>query len=100
MKRPYVVYKEGNFAIGGGDPIPHWLNSICAYGTFCKCELVGRNKEGEIRFPENRGWHQFGSLYGNVFKPPHECFLHGPCKRGCVDGRPTSHIQKVVTQTP
>ena len=34
LGRPYVVYKEGGVDIGGGDPVPAWLNEFCVYRGF------------------------------------------------------------------
>ena len=104
MKRPYAVYKEGNFAIVGGDPVSKWLNSTCAYDNFCQCELADMNKKVEIHFPENRGWHHLGALYGNVFKPHHEYPLHDLYKRGCVYGEtnqpyPQGYNKSTMNQT-
>ena len=31
VSRPYVVYREGSEASGGGDPIRNWLENSCVY---------------------------------------------------------------------
>lgn len=75
QRRPFVVYKEGNDAIGGGDPIPGWLMSCgyCACGDFCKCKLVGVEISGRPRFVNGQGWHHPGMLYSNSGAVWHKC---------------------------
>ena len=46
--RPSVVYKEGDEEIGGGDPVPAWLNCnvYCVRDSFCQCNWVGVDASG------------------------------------------------------
>ena len=51
MGRPFVVCKEGNDKIGGGDPVPAWLNGgvHCVSDNFCQCNFVGVDVSGKPR---------------------------------------------------
>ena len=67
MGRPFVVYKEGNGEIGGGDPITAWLH-CGAYSVsdhLCQCNLVGVDVSGRPRAINGQGWHHLGMLYAS-----------------------------------
>ena len=57
MRRPYVVYREGNDGISDIDLAPAWLTHECVYKDFCQCHLVGSS---------HKDWHRPGSLNSNV----------------------------------
>ena len=65
MGRPYVVYREGSEASGGGDPVPSWLSRECVHRDFCQCNLVSRR---------HQGWHHPGALYSNIVSRRHQLF--------------------------
>ena len=48
MRRPYVVYREGNDGIGDCDPVPAWLAHECVHRDFCQCHLVGSRHQNCI----------------------------------------------------
>ena len=64
-RRPYVVYREGNAAIGDCDPVPAWLNRECVHKDFCQCHLVGSR---------HHGWHHPGALCSNDVSRRHRLF--------------------------
>ena len=57
MRRPYVVYQEGDVATNNCDPVPDWPARECVYRDFCQCHLLGDNYQG---------WCRPGALYSNV----------------------------------
>lgn len=61
--RPYLVYKEGGEASGGGDVVPKWFEGNCAYYGVCQCNLVG-----------GWSWHHPGPLYSNIVGRQHQLF--------------------------
>ena len=63
MRRPCVVYKEGNGGIGNGDPVPSWFTQECVHKDCCQCNLVGLR---------HQGWHHPGTLYSNVISRRHQ----------------------------
>ena len=65
MRRPYVVYQEGNEAIGNCDLVLAWLSHVCVHKGFCQCHLVGSR---------HQGWHHPGALYSNVVSRRHQLF--------------------------
>ena len=75
MGQPYIVYREGSVEIGGGDPVPAWLDEWCVYNDFCQCNLVGlTDSRGRARFPQHSGWHHPGAPYSNVMWRCHQFF--------------------------
>ena len=80
LKRPYLVYQEGNQTTG--DPVPRWFDKTCGYNQFCQCNFVGRiNSLGRVRFPGQPGWHYPGSLYINVLHRGHQVAGYGGQQR-------------------
>ena len=65
MRRPYVVYREGNEGIGDGVFVPAWFTHACVHRDFCRCHLVGSRPQG---------WHHPGALYSNVVSRLHQLF--------------------------
>ena len=65
MRRPYVVYQEGNEATSKCDPVPSWLTRECVYKDVCQCHVVG---------PHLHDWHHPGALYSNVVSRRHQLF--------------------------
>ena len=65
MRRPYVVYTEGEHGTRYVDPVPAWLKRECAYPDLCLCHLLG---------PRRDDWHRRGSLYSNVVCHEHQAF--------------------------
>ena len=64
MRRPYVVYREGDDDIGDCDLVPAWLTHECVHKDFCQCHLVSRRRD----------WHHPGALYSNVVSRRHQMF--------------------------
>ena len=64
-ERPWVVYKEGNEAIGGGDLVSAWLSQFLVINDLCLCNLVGVEASGRPRIINGQGWHHPGKLYAN-----------------------------------
>ena len=65
MRRPYVVYQEGNTAISNCDPVPMWFTRECVHKGFCQCHLVG---------PRHQGWHHPDALCSHVVSRRHQSF--------------------------
>ena len=65
MRRPYVVYQEGNEATSVCDPVPLWFTHERVHKDLCQCPLVG---------PCPQGWHRRGALYSNVVGRRHQLF--------------------------
>ena len=57
MRRPYVVYQEGDVATDYCDLVPGWFTHECVYRDFCQCHLLGDNYQG---------WCRPCALYSNV----------------------------------
>ena len=100
LGRPYLVYKEGNKGIGGGDPVPGWLDNWYVYRDFCQCHMLGRDALGEARFPQNEVWHYPGTLFSNVLGRHHQLLggswrnLHAnwPYPEGCNRNTMNAHV--------
>ena len=65
MRRPYVVYQDGNEATSDCDLLPAWLAHECVYKGFCQCQLVGLSPHG---------WHHPGALYSNIVSRRRQLF--------------------------
>ena len=100
VERPYVVYKEGNEGICGGDPVPGWLEDWCVYKELCLCNVVGKDKRGEARYPEYQGWHYVDAFYSNIVSRRRNFFenscrcsgVNWPYPAGCDRNTMNNHI--------
>ena len=100
MERPYLVYKEGDVGIGGGEPVLNWFEDWCAYRELCQCHLVGRTSRGGVRFPEQQVWHHPSTIYSNMVSRRHQFFevscrhvrANMPYPRDCNRKTMNSHI--------
>ena len=113
MRRPYVVYKVGNEAIGGGDPIPGWfVGPRSIHRVFCQCNLVGIDSLGAVRIINGQGWHHPGKFCGNIGRPgvpwPSACNCqfskinsHHPsreCNKHTMDAHIATNLIRLVVQ--
>ena len=57
MRRPYVVYQEGDVIDGCWDFVPGWFTREGVYRDLCRCNLLGNH---------DQGWCCLGALYSNV----------------------------------
>ena len=73
MRRPYLVYQEGNEATRVCDPIPAWLTKECVYTDFCQCHIVGPRFDGR-----HHPVAYLGALYSNVVSRRHQ-LVGGRC---------------------
>ena len=89
-RRPFVVYKGGGDEIGGGGPVPQWLDEgYCVRDDSCQCNLVGIAKSGAPRMINQQRWHHPGVLCSNSVNAINGCSYEFKCN--CPYSRVKAH---------